>query len=160
MSSSTIFRPILLAEDNGNDIELILAAFAEAKLANEIVVAQHGEAALDFLYRRGAHAGRRSAQPALVLLDLKMPRVDGREVLRQMRQDPNLQTIPVVILTSSKEESDLMQTYELGANAYVVKPVAFDEFINSVSKIGTFWALLNELPTTTIGELEPSPDEP
>ena len=160
MSSSTTFRPILLAEDNANDVELILAAFAEAKLANEIVVAHDGEAALDFLYRRGAHAARKTAAPALVLLDLKMPRVDGREVLRQMRQDPVLQTIPAVILTSSKEESDLLQTYELGANAYVVKPVAFDEFINSVSKIGIFWALLNELPTNSTAGQDAPPAAP
>jgi CheY-like chemotaxis protein len=143
-------RPILLAEDNANDIELILTALEEARLANEIVVTRDGQAAMDYLYRRGQYTGQAITAPALVLLDLKMPRVDGREVLRQMRQDPALRTVPVVILTSSKEESDLMQTYQLGANAYVVKPVAFDEFLSAVGKIGIFWALLNELPPASL----------
>lgn len=145
-------RPILLAEDNANDIELILTAFEEAGLANEVIVTRDGQEALDYLYRRAGYAGSAAAAPALVLLDLKMPRMDGREVLRQMRLDAALQTIPVVILTSSKEESDLLQTYQLGANAYVVKPVAFDEFISAVGKIGIFWALLNELPPTSLPE--------
>lgn len=142
-------RPILLAEDNANDIELILIALQEAGLPNEIVVTRDGEAAMNYLHRRGEHAGRAAVPPALVLLDLKMPRVDGREVLRDMREDAELRTIPVVILTSSKEENDLLQTYQLGANAYVVKPVAFDEFIGAVSKIGVFWGLLNQLPPTS-----------
>jgi len=141
-----ILRPILLAEDNANDVELILTALADAKLANEIAVTRDGQDALDYLYRRGHYAGLASAAPAMVLLDLKMPRVDGREVLRQMRQDAALCTVPVIILTSSREESDLSQTYKLGANAYVVKPVAFDEFLSAVGRIGIFWALLNELP--------------
>lgn len=145
-------RPILLAEDNANDIELILTAFEEAGLANEVIVTRDGQEALDYLYRRSDYAGRATAAPALVLLDLKMPRMDGREVLRQMRLEPALKTIPVVILTSSQEESDLLQTYKLGANAYVVKPVAFDEFISAVGKIGVFWALLNELPPTSLPE--------
>ena len=139
-------RPILLAEDNPNDVELILAALKEARLINEIVLARDGEEALDFLFRRGAHAGRSSLQPAVILLDLKMPKVDGREVLRQIRADPQLRSVPVVVLTSSREESDLLQTYELGTNAYVVKPVDFEEFIAAVSKLGFFWALLNEPP--------------
>jgi CheY-like chemotaxis protein len=143
-------RPILLAEDNANDIELILTAFQDAGLANKIVVTRDGEAALDYLHRRGAHAERAAGAPALVLLDLKMPRVDGQEVLREMRDNPKLRTIPVVILTSSKEENDLLQTYKLGANAYVVKPVAFDDFISAVSKIGIFWGLLNELPPSPL----------
>jgi CheY-like chemotaxis protein len=143
-------RPILLAEDNANDVELILAAFQDAHLANPIVVTRDGEAALDYLHRRGAYAGLSTAPPALVLLDLKMPRVDGREVLRDMREHAELRTVPVVILTSSKEESGLLQTYKLGANAYVVKPVAFDDFISSVSRIGIFWGLLNELPPTNM----------
>jgi CheY-like chemotaxis protein len=143
-------RPILLAEDNANDVELILAAFQETGLANEIVVTRDGEAAMNYLYRRGEHAGRTTAAPALVLLDLKMPRVDGREVLRQMRNERELRLIPVVVLTSSKEETDLAQIYELGANAYVVKPVAFEDFIRAVSKLGIFWALLNELPTASM----------
>lgn len=143
-------RPVLLAEDNANDIELILSAFREAGLANEIVVTRDGHGAMDYLYRRGDYAGRTTTAPALVLLDLKMPRMDGREVLRQIREDPGLRGIPVVILSSSKEESDLLQTYQLGANAYVVKPVAFDDFIGAVGKIGIFWALLNELPPPSV----------
>ena len=139
-------RPILLAEDNPNDIELILTAFEEARLANEIVVARDGVEALDFLHRRGAHADRTTPPPAVILLDLKMPRIDGREVLRQIRSDPQLHALPIVVLTSSREESDLLQTYELGVNAYVVKPVGFEEFIGAVSKLGIFWALLNEPP--------------
>lgn len=139
-------RPILIAEDNANDLELILTALEEAHLGNEIVVARDGEAAMDYLNRQGAHSGRETPTPALVVLDLKMPRVDGREVLRRMRADPLLRLVPVVILTSSREESDLIQTYELGANAYVVKPVAFDDFLSAVSKLGIFWSVLNEPP--------------
>lgn len=139
-------RPILLAEDNPNDVELILAAFKEANFLNEIHVTYDGEQALDFLHRRGAFAGRSGPQPAVILLDLKMPKVDGREVLRAVRADPQLQHLPVVILTSSREESDLLASYELGANAFVVKPVGFQEFISAVSRLGIFWALLNEPP--------------
>ncbi|MDB6127488.1 MAG: two-component system response regulator [Verrucomicrobia bacterium] len=139
-------RPILLAEDNPNDVELIVTALKEARLANEIVIANDGAQALDFLYRRGDHAGRTTAQPAVILLDLKMPKVDGGEVLRQIRSDPNLKELPVVVLTSSREESDLLQSYEHGVNAYVVKPVDFEEFTSAVAKLGFFWALLNELP--------------
>jgi CheY-like chemotaxis protein len=141
-------RSILLAEDNANDIELILTAFQDAGLVNEIVITRDGQEALDYLYCKGAYANRTPSVPALVLLDLKMPRVDGREVLRLMREDPTLRTVPAVILTSSKEEADLMHTYRLGANAYVVKPVAFDEFIGAVGKLGIFWAMLNEPPPT------------
>jgi len=139
-------RPILLAEDNPNDVELILTAFKEANFLNEIQVTHDGEQALDFLYRRGPHAGRTGPQPAVILLDLKMPKVDGREVLRQVRADPQLRHIPVVILTSSREESDLIASYRLGVNAFVVKPVDFQEFISAVGKLGFFWALLNEPP--------------
>lgn len=143
---SRILRPILLAEDNANDVELVLNAFQDAHLANEVVVARDGEQALDYLYRRGAYASRTAPPPAVVLLDLKMPKVDGREVLRQIRADPDLRSLPVVVLTSSREETDLLQTYELGINAYVVKPVGFDDFIQAVSKLGFFWALINEPP--------------
>lgn len=139
-------RPILLAEDNPNDVELILAAFKDANFVNEIHVAEDGEQALDFLHRRGPHAGRPGPLPAVILLDLKMPKVDGREVLRHVRTDPSLRHIPVVILTSSREESDLLASYQLGANAFVVKPVDFQEFIGAVSKLGFFWAMLNEPP--------------
>ncbi len=139
-------RPILLAEDNPNDVELILAAFKEANFVNEIHVTHDGAQALDFLHRRGAFATHTGPQPAVILLDLKMPKVDGREVLRHVRTDPELRHIPVVILTSSREESDLLASYQLGANAFVVKPVDFQEFISAVSKLGFFWALLNEPP--------------
>jgi CheY-like chemotaxis protein len=139
-------RPILLAEDSPNDVELIITALQEARLANEIAVTHDGEQALDFLFRRGKYTGRSSLQPAVILLDLKMPRVDGREVLRRIRADEELKLIPVVVLTSSREEQDLFETYRLGANAYLVKPVEFDSFISAVGKLGVFWALLNEPP--------------
>jgi CheY-like chemotaxis protein len=139
-------RPILLVEDNPNDVELTLTALREAHLANEIVVANDGEQALDYLFRRGPHAGRAGAQPAVILLDLKMPKVDGREVLRQIRADPALRLIPVVILTSSREERDLLESYDKGANSYVVKPVDFEEFGAAINKLGIFWAVLNEAP--------------
>jgi CheY-like chemotaxis protein len=136
----------MLVEDNPNDVELTLTALREANLANEVVVQNDGEQALDYLFRRGAHAGRPIGQPAVILLDLKMPKVDGHEVLRQIRGDPELRLIPVVVLTSSREEKDLYESYDSGANAYVVKPVDFDEFITAISKLGVFWALLNEPP--------------
>jgi CheY-like chemotaxis protein len=139
-------RPILLAEDNPNDVELIVTALKDARLLNEIVSVGDGAQALDYLFRRGPYAARSGLQPAVIMLDLKMPKVDGREVLRQIRADADLRTVPVVVLTSSREESDLMRTYELGVNAYVVKPVDFEEFIAAVGKLGFFWALLNEPP--------------
>ena len=139
-------RPILLAEDNPNDIELILAAFKEANFLNQIEVVHDGEQALDYLFRRGAYAGRPGPQPSVILLDLKMPKIDGREVLRQVRADPQLRHLPVVVLTSSREESDLLASYQLGANAFVVKPVDFQDFTTAVSRLGFFWALLNEPP--------------
>ena len=139
-------RPILLAEDNHNDVELILAAFRDANFVNEIHVTHDGEQALDFLHRRGTYASRSGPLPAVILLDLKMPKVDGREVLRHIRTTPELRHIPVVILTSSREESDLLSSYQLGANAFVVKPVDFQEFIGAVSRLGFFWAMLNEPP--------------
>jgi CheY-like chemotaxis protein len=142
----TSLRSLLLVEDNPNDVELTLTALKEAKLANEVVVTNDGEQALDFLYRRGRHAGRSGRQPAVILLDLKMPKVDGHEVLRQIRADPELRLLPVVMLTSSREEKDLYESYDKGANSYVVKPVDFEEFITAISKLGVFWALLNEPP--------------
>jgi CheY-like chemotaxis protein len=145
-------RPILLAEDNANDVELIVSALKDARIANEIITAHDGAEALDCLHRRNKFAGRTTGQPAVILLDLKMPKVDGREVLRQIRADPNLKEIPVVILTSSREESDLLQSYQLGVNAYVVKPVDFEEFTAAVSKLGCFWALLNELPPEKVAK--------
>jgi CheY-like chemotaxis protein len=139
-------RPILLAEDNANDVELTLAALHSLNLGNEIAVVGDGAEALAWLRCEGAHAGRRGIDPIVVLLDLKMPRVDGLETLRQIRADPALRTLPVVILTSSREETDLVKGYALGANGYVVKPVDFDQFISAVSKLGVFWALINEPP--------------
>jgi CheY-like chemotaxis protein len=139
-------RSVLLVEDNPNDVELTLTALKEAKLANDVIVAKDGAEALDFLFKRGAHVGRDNIQPAVILLDLKMPKVDGREVLRQIRESTELRLIPVVMLTSSREERDLYESYSNGANAYVVKPVDFDEFITAISKLGVFWALLNEPP--------------
>jgi CheY-like chemotaxis protein len=139
-------RTVLLAEDNPNDVELTLTALKEANLANDIAIARDGEEALDYLFRRGKHAVRADGQPGVILLDLKMPKVDGHEVLRQIRADPELRLIPVVVLTSSREEKDLFESYDNGANSYVVKPVDFDEFITAISKLGVFWALLNEPP--------------
>jgi len=139
-------RSLLLVEDNPNDVELTLSALKEANLANEVIVATDGEQALDYLFRRGLHVGRKTGQPGVILLDLKMPKVDGHEVLKQIRSDPELRLIPVVILTSSREERDLYQSYDNGANSYVVKPVDFEEFITAISKLGIFWALLNEPP--------------
>jgi CheY-like chemotaxis protein len=139
-------RPILLAEDNPNDVELTLTALHALNLANEIIVVHNGAEVLDFLHRRGQFQQRANVPPAVILLDLKMPRVDGLETLRQIRSDSELRTIPIVILTSSREENDLVKGYELGANSYVVKPVDFDQFISAVSQLGVFWAIINEPP--------------
>jgi len=141
-------RPILLAEDNPNDVELTLTALHSLNLANEIVVVNDGAAVMDFLLRRNAYAARTTLQPAVLLLDLKMPRVDGLEALRLIRAEPEFKLMPVVILTSSREEADLVKGYQLGANGYVVKPVDFDQFISAVSQLGVFWALINEAPPT------------
>lgn len=137
---------ILLAEDNENDVELTLSALAECRLQNEVEVVHDGAEALDYLYRRGKFAGRLGAQPGVVLLDLKMPRVDGLEVLRQVKSDPDLRQIPVVMLTSSREERDLYTSYDLGVNAFVVKPVDFTQFVEAIRTMGVFWAIVNELP--------------
>ncbi len=145
----TAFRPILLAEDNPNDVELTLTALHSLNLANEITVVGDGAEVMDFLRRRNAFAARSTPQPALILLDLKMPRVDGLETVRQIRADAALRTLPVVILTSSREEADLVKGYQLGANGYVVKPVDFDQFISAVSQLGVYWALINEAPPAT-----------
>lgn len=139
-------RRIMLVEDNLNDIDLTLAALEEHHLANEIVVARDGAEALDYLYSRGKFAGREDGPPAVILLDIKMPKVSGLEVLRQMKSDPALSTLPVVMLTSSREEPDLAASYSLGANAYVVKPVDFQQFVDAVRQIGVFWAVVNEPP--------------
>ena len=135
---------ILLAEDNPKDVELTLTALAENHLANEVVVVRDGEEALDYLLRRGRFALRAEGNLAVVLLDLKMPRLDGLEVLRRIKSDDTLKTVPVVMLTSSREERDLVESYRLGANAYVVKPVGFEQFVEAVREVGVFWAILNE----------------
>ena len=139
-------KRILLVEDKARDAELTLAALEEHNLANEVVVVRDGVEALDYLYRRGEFAGRAPELPVMVLLDIKMPRLNGLEVLRTIKADPQLKRLPVIMLTSSREEPDLVQAYELGVNAYVVKPVDFRQFSDAVEQIGVFWAILNELP--------------
>lgn len=139
-------RRILLAEDSRNDVELTLAALEANRLANQVDVVRDGAEALDYLYCRGPHAGRAAGNPALVLLDLKMPKVNGLEVLRHIKGDVALQTVPVVMLTSSREEGDLLSSYQLGVNAYVVKPVDFNDFMAAVRQLGAFWAVVNEAP--------------
>jgi len=137
---------ILLAEDSPQDVEMTLAAFAEHKLLNEVIVVNDGEEALDFLYCRGRYKQRLPGNPVLVLLDLKMPKVDGLEVLRTIKGDESLRLTPVVMLTSSREEQDIVRSYRLGINAYVVKPVDFHAFIEAVKQLGTFWTIHNEPP--------------
>src|SRR5579875_1808055 len=139
-------RPILLVEDSPQDVELTLAALAKCQLANEIVVTRDGAEGLDFLHRRGPYAERAAGDPAVVLLDLKLPKLDGLEVLEKVKRDPTLRHIPVVMLTSSKEERDLVRSYELGVNAFVVKPVEFKAFFEAIQDLGVFWAILNEPP--------------
>ena len=141
---------ILLVEDDPKDVELTLTALEEYKLVNEVVVAHDGEEALDYLYRRGNYAARANGNPAVLLLDLKLPKVDGLEVLQQIRSDDKFKLIPVVVLTSSHEERDLVVSYQLGVNAYVVKPVDFHEFVNAVKELGGFWALINEPPPGSV----------
>lgn len=139
-------KRILFAEDSPQDVEMTMAALAEHNLANEIVAVHDGEQALDYLYSRGKFQSRPEGNPVLVLLDLKMPKVDGLEVLRTIKQDPRLRTIPVVMLTSSREEQDVVRSYQLGINSYVVKPVDFHAFIEAVKQLGAFWTLHNEPP--------------
>jgi CheY-like chemotaxis protein len=146
------FKRILLAEDDPKDIELTLNALDEHNLANDVQVARDGAEALDYLYRRGEFADRPDGNPVLILLDLKMPRLGGVEVLRQLRSDETMRTIPVVILTSSRESQDLETCYQLGINAYVVKPVKFSDFVEAVKRIGVFWALINEPPPKVKGD--------
>jgi CheY-like chemotaxis protein len=144
----TVVHSILLVEDNANDVELTLAALRSNHVANDVVVARDGAEALDYLYRRHSFAGRPAGNPGLILLDLKMPKVDGLEVLRQVKADAELKTIPVVMLTSSREEQDLVRSYGLGVNAYVVKPVAFSDFMEAVKALGQFWAVINQPPSS------------
>jgi CheY-like chemotaxis protein len=142
----SVLKSILLVEDSLRDAELTLAALEDHSLANEIVHVRDGVEALDYLYRRGKFGDRATANPAVMFLDLKMPKVDGLEVLKTVKSDAELQSIPVVMLTSSREEADLFRSYKLGANAYVVKPVDFQAFVEVIREIGAFWAILNEPP--------------
>jgi len=137
-------RAILLAEDDVRDVEMTLLALKEHNLANRVVVVRDGVEALDYLRCAGSHAGREPGLPAVLLLDVKMPRKNGLQVLREIRADPGLKALPVVMLTSSREAPDLQAAYELGANSYVVKPVGFEEFLGAVKQIGAFWGILNE----------------
>lgn len=139
-------RPILLVEDNPKDLELTLAALGKCQLANEIAVARDGAEALDYLYLRGDHASRAPGEPAVVLLDLKLPKIDGLEVLAKVKSDPGQRHIPIVMLTSSREEQDLVRSYQLGVNAFVVKPVDFREFFEAIQDLGVFWGIVNEPP--------------
>lgn len=139
-------RPILLVEDNPADVELTLAALKKTKLANDIIVARDGVEALDFIFSEGDYANRDTGHPAVVLLDLKLPKVDGLEVLERVKRHPRLRAIPIVMLTSSREESDIVRSYQFGVNSFVVKPVEFNAFFNAIRDLGVFWAVLNEPP--------------
>jgi CheY-like chemotaxis protein len=143
-------KPILLVEDNPKDVELTLAALEKSQLANKVVVARDGAEALDYLFSRGPFASRPPGFPAVVLLDIKLPKVDGLEVLAELKQHPDTRHVPVVMLTSSREEPDLQRSYELGVNAYVVKPVGFREFFEAIQDLGVFWAILNEPPPRSL----------
>jgi len=141
---------ILMVEDDPKDVELTLTALEDYNLTNEVVVTRDGEEALDYLYCRGSFKMRTSENPAVLLLDLKLPKIDGLEVLQQIKSDEKLKLIPVVVLTSSREERDMVASYKLGVNAYVVKPVDFHEFVNAIKELGIFWAIINEPPPGSV----------
>ncbi|SDG22335.1 response regulator [Pseudomonas seleniipraecipitans] len=141
-----MLKPILLVEDNPHDLELTLIALERSQLANDVIVMRDGAEALDYLFRRGEHADRLPGNPAIMMLDLKLPKVDGLQVLKIVRDTPELRSIPIVMLTSSREGPDLQRAYELNVNAYVVKPVEFKAFVSAISDLGVFWAVLNEPP--------------
>ena len=141
---------ILMVEDDPKDVELTLTALEDYNLTNEVVVTRDGEEALDYLYCRGSFKMRTNENPAVLLLDLKLPKIDGLEVLQQIKSDETLKMIPVVVLTSSREERDMVASYKLGVNAYVVKPVDFHEFVNAVKELGVFWAVINEPPPGSV----------
>lgn len=145
-----MLKPILLVEDNPNDLELTLVALERSQLANEVIVLRDGAEALDYLFRRNDYTDRMGGNPAVLLLDLKLPKIDGLQVLDAIRQTEELRSIPVVMLTSSREELDLSRAYQLGVNAYVVKPVEFKEFVSAISDLGIFWAVLNEPPPGSV----------
>ena len=146
----TTLGRILIVEDDPNDVELTLTALADYNLANEVVVARDGQQALDYLYCRGEFSTRSTGNPAVMLLDLKLPKIGGLEVLQQIKSDERLKMMPVVVLTSSNEEKDMVRSYSLGVNAYVVKPVDFHEFVNAVKELGVFWAVINEPPPGSV----------
>jgi CheY-like chemotaxis protein len=143
-------RPILLVDDDPNDVELTLRALAEHHLANPVVVLRDGAEALDYLQRRGPLTEANGRQPVVILLDLKMPKVNGLDVLQALKRDEVLRIIPIVMLTSSREENDLVASYRLGVNAYVVKPVSFQEFVSAIRGLGVFWAIINEPPPVLV----------
>jgi CheY-like chemotaxis protein len=145
-------KSILLAEDSPNDVEMTLAALSEYHLVNQVIVVENGEEALDYLYCRGRYANRTDGNPVVILLDLKMPKVDGLEVLKTIKGDEKLKTVPVVMLTSSREEQDVVKSYRYGANAYVVKPVGFQQFVDAVRQLGAFWTVHNEPPPPQAAE--------
>jgi len=149
MSGSSTPVEILIVEDNPHDLEMTMRGLQKAHLVNHVHVARDGEEALDFVFCEGAHAGRpMSDQPKLILLDLKLPKVDGLEVLARLKADPRTRSIPVVMLTSSQEQSDLLESYQNGVNSYIVKPVNFEAFVQAVSELGMYWMMLNEPPET------------
>jgi CheY-like chemotaxis protein len=139
-------RPILLVEDNPHDIELTLTALQQCNIANQVIVLRDGVEALDYVYRRGNYASRAAGEPSVILLDLKLPKVDGLEVLERIKSDADHKQIPIVMLTSSKEEKDLVRSYECGVNSFVVKPVEFPAFFEAIRNLGMFWAILNQPP--------------
>ena len=139
-------KRILLVEDSNNDIELILSVLTEINLAREILVVQDGEQALDYLYQRGNFSQRQPGNPVVVILDLKLPKIDGFEVIQKIKSDPKLKVIPIVVLTSSQQDQDLLKSYDLGINAYVVKPIDFPDFVEVIKKLGVFWGLINHPP--------------
>lgn len=148
-----MLKPILLVEDNPKDLELTLLALEKSKLANEVITVRDGAEALDYLFRKGPYAERAVGNPAVILLDLKLPKVDGLQVLEAVKGDAGLKAVPVVMLTTSREEQDVVRSYALGVNAFVVKPVAFKEFLDAIQDLGVFWAVLNEPPP---GSLRPN----
>ncbi len=143
---------ILLVEDDPHDVELTLSALTENHLTNEIVVVRDGAEALDYLYRRASYKSREAGNPEVILLDLKLPKVDGLDVLKRIKADPDLKTVPVVMLTSSREEKDLVESYNSGSNAYVVKPVGFGDFLEAVRQVGLFWTVINQPPPGSVGQ--------
>jgi len=143
-------KRILLVEDSPNDVELTLEGLSAYNLANAVEVARDGQEALDYLLRQGAYASRPRGNPVVILLDLKLPKIDGLEVLKRVRSEESLKVIPVVVLTSSRQEQDMMESYRLGVNAYVVKPIDFHAFVDAVKELGVFWAVINEPPQGSV----------